>query len=431
MYEDALIISTAITSLFSILAVIFFLPIARRNPYLRLWNISFWLYLPGAIISTINYILNTTGPLLFISVPFFIISPVFIGIASWKNYRQIIPKGHMFFYLFAPGMLITLVLGMKDGQIALQFLISYYLIIAIYPIYKVYKIKQTPTYLFLFLVVLTLAFNGIFTFLGSFGILDANLFRAILSPLSPFSYIFLAMAAFIEEKLNQKDDKIRKNAEFLKELFITSTQITELLNKSSEILINNAQTANASSENIAMSQQEIAKRTSDQASQLNHIQAKFMEFNVNAQKIQEEISKINVMTDSIRQIANQTNMLALNAAIEAARAGEAGRGFNVVADQVRKLAEESRKSANNSEQMLGNISKFMNVQKNSSTEIVQFLNNITIGAEDISTNTEEAAASAEEQASVMEQITSTAQELYNISEKLKGKFQEVSIDLNS
>lgn len=75
--------------------------------------------------------------------------------------------------------------------------------------------------------------------------------------------------------------------------------------------------------------------------------------NVLTKRTEEIARTLRVITD----IASQTNLLALNAAIEAARAGDAGRGFAVVAEEIRKLAEDSRKSAVEIEKIIGDVQK--------------------------------------------------------------------------
>ncbi len=76
--------------------------------------------------------------------------------------------------------------------------------------------------------------------------------------------------------------------------------------------------------------------------------------------LSEQTSQIGSITSLVSDLANQTNMLALNAAVEAARAGEHGKGFTVVASEIRKLADESKKSAERINALVENIQKATN-----------------------------------------------------------------------
>ncbi|MDD3412787.1 MAG: methyl-accepting chemotaxis protein [Lachnospiraceae bacterium] len=141
-----------------------------------------------------------------------------------------------------------------------------------------------------------------------------------------------------------------------------------------------------------------------------------------------DIEKITTLTDEILGISNETNLLALNASIEAARAGEAGRGFAVVAEQIRILADNSRKTANNIQEISETVVQSVTLLAENSSKLLGFVNNRVLADYDMLGNTgEQYLEDATTVDEIMGKIAQTANQLEMIMQDVAQANEGISV----
>lgn len=178
----------------------------------------------------------------------------------------------------------------------------------------------------------------------------------------------------IDAAMQVVNEKLEENAKYSEKVSVTANKMTaemkqqreetdyamkqvEDMNAISGRIMDNADRINEKSENSLENARNGNENMIEYVSQLQQVNVVMQETSEVATALNTSVGEMNTILNSIEQIAEQTNLLSLNASIEAARAGEAGRGFSVVASEIRNLAENTKASVGRISDIISQVQK--------------------------------------------------------------------------
>ena len=198
----------------------------------------------------------------------------------------------------------------------------------------------------------------------------------------------------------------------------TRADSTTTVAAASEEASTNVQSVASATEEMASSVNEISRQVQESARMATEAVGQARDTNDRVSELSRAASRIGDVVELINTIAEQTNLLALNATIEAARAGEAGRGFAVVASEVKALAEQTSKATGEIGQQISGIQA-------ATQELVGAIKEISSTIERLSEISSTIAAAVEEQGAATQEISRNVQQAAQGTQQVSSNITDV------
>ncbi|MBB1312030.1 MULTISPECIES: methyl-accepting chemotaxis protein [Aliivibrio] len=229
------------------------------------------------------------------------------------------------------------------------------------------------------------------------------------------SKVSIEVASKTNDSLVVQLNEITQIAAAVHEMSATAQEVANNAQLTAESAINSTESCEQGKQVIVRNQESITNL----ANQVDNASGIIQELENNAQQI-------NMILSTIRDIAEQTNLLALNAAIEAARAGEQGRGFAVVADEVRVLSQRTHSSTDEIRNMIETLQRNTKSAVHSMDESKKFAQSSVDDANNATTALEEISFSIQQISDMAMQISNAAAEQRTVTDEVSQNIQSAN-----